>query len=76
MTAICDHSCMSEKPTKKGSEVSIRLPDESYSDAVIHEAITARVDDSNIRARSRATLLAAGVPIAVLDKVVPGDSLS
>ena len=69
MIALCDHSFMSKNQTGQGSEVCIRLPDESYSDAAIHEAIMAGVDDSDIRARTRAKLLAAGVPMADLDRV-------
>jgi hypothetical protein len=58
--------------TKKcGGEVCVKLPDGSYSDAQIHEQILSGVDTSDFEMATRAKLLAQGVPISVLDSVLP-----
>ena len=62
-----------KKPLTRGGEVCVPLADGSFCDAALHEAIMARVNDSdlNLKARTRAKLLATGVPVAVLDRVLP-----
>jgi hypothetical protein len=60
------------KTARDGGEVCVRQPDGSYSDAAIHEAIMAGVDDSEFRAQSRAKMHARGVPAAVLNRLYPG----
>jgi hypothetical protein len=62
---------MSENKTRRGGEACVQQPDGSYSDAAIHEEIMAGVDDSDIRARTRAKLHAVGVPAATLNGLFP-----
>jgi hypothetical protein len=59
------------KTVKSGGETCIKLADGTYSDVAIHDEIMAGVDDSDIRARSRAKLHAAGVPAAALNRLFP-----
>ena len=49
----------------------MRNPDYGYSDAALHEQMTEGVDDSDFRMQTRAKLLAAGIPVAALDRVLP-----
>ena len=44
------------------------------SNDVLHEQMTQGVDDYDLRMKSRAKLLAAGVPVAALDSVLPDKS--
>jgi hypothetical protein len=41
------------------------------SNARLHEQMTEGVDDFDFRMKTRAKLLAAGVPVAALDRVLP-----
>jgi hypothetical protein len=45
--------------------------DGSPSNAALHEQMTDGVDDSDIRARTRVELYAAGVPAAALNRLFP-----
>jgi hypothetical protein len=49
--------------------VSVQNPDGTYSNAAIHEEIMAGVDDLDIRASTRLKLLAAGIPVADLNRL-------
>jgi len=49
----------------------VRQPDGSYADTAIHGEIMSGVDDSDFCAKTRAKLLARGVPVSVLDRVLP-----
>lgn len=62
---------MSEKNTRRGGEVCVQQQDGSYSDAAIHDEIMAGVDDSDIRAKTRAALHAKGIPAAALNGLFP-----
>jgi hypothetical protein len=62
---------MNETALTHGSEVCVQLPDGGFSDAAIHDAIMAGVDDSDIRARTRAKLHAGGVPAEALNRLFP-----
>ena len=62
---------MAEKTNRRGGEACVEQQDGTYSDAAIHEEIMAGVDDSDIRARTRAELHAKGVPAAALNSVFP-----
>jgi len=57
--------------SKRGREVCVRQPDGSYADTAIHGEIMSGVDDSDFCAKTRAKLLARGVPVSVLDRVLP-----
>jgi hypothetical protein len=52
-------------------EACVASDDGECSDAALHEALTAGVEDSDLRAQTRAKLLAAGVPAAALDRLFP-----
>jgi hypothetical protein len=56
---------------KRSDGVCVVDADSSLSNAALHEQMTEGADDSDIRARTRAKLLAYGVPAAVLDRVLP-----
>jgi hypothetical protein len=60
-----------DKTKEIGGEACVRNADGTYSAAELHEAMTAGIDDSDIRARTRAQLLATGVPAADLNRVFP-----
>ena len=63
---------MPNEANSRGGEVCIELPDSrGYSDAEIHEQILNGVDTSEFEMTTRAKLLAQGVPISVLDRVLP-----
>jgi hypothetical protein len=59
------------KTAKSGAEACVQLANGTYSDAAIHEQMTAGVDDSDFRAETRAKLHAKGVPAAALNSVFP-----
>lgn len=59
------------KRAKTGGEACVQLANGTYSDAVIHEEIMAGVDDSDIRARTRARLLESGIPPSSLNGAFP-----
>lgn len=61
---------MNSQRDRKGGEACVRRADGTYSDAALHEELTAGVDDSDFRARTRAILLAAGLSEAALDRVL------
>jgi hypothetical protein len=65
---------MRDRQQSRGVEACILNPDGSFSAAALHEEMTAGVDDPDFRAQTRATLLAAGVPIADLDRVPPEET--
>jgi hypothetical protein len=65
------YSSVMKKTAKTGGEACIQLADGTYSDAAIHEEIMAGVDDSDIRARTRAKLHAAGITAAALNGLFP-----
>jgi hypothetical protein len=50
--------------------------DGSLSNAALHEALIAGVDDLDLRSRTRAKLLSKGLPLAVLDSVLPVNTTS
>jgi hypothetical protein len=62
---------MKDKPLTCGGEACVQNPDGSYSAAALHEQMTQGVDDHDFRMQTRAKLLAAGVPIADLDRAWP-----
>ena len=55
----------------RGGEACVQYPDGTISDSALHEEMTAGVDDSDIRAKTRSKLLAAGVPAEDLNRVFP-----
>jgi hypothetical protein len=62
---------LNDKNRRRGGEVCVQQPDGSYSDAAIHEQIMDGVDTSDFEMETRAKLLAKGVPVSVLDLVLP-----
>lgn len=59
------------KTAKRGGECCVRLADGTYSTDALHEQMTAGVDDSDIRAETRAWLHAKGLPAASLNGLFP-----
>lgn len=59
------------KTARTGGEACVQLANGTYSDAAIHEEIMAGVDDSDIRAKTRAELHAKGIPAAALNGLFP-----
>jgi hypothetical protein len=62
---------MNDKSSRPRGTVSVLRSDGSHSDIGLHEEMMAGVDDSDIRMRTRQTFLARGVPVEVLDRVLP-----
>lgn len=62
---------MVEKTNRRGGEVCVRLADGTYSADALHEQMTEGVDDSDIRAKTRAHLHAKGIPAAALNGLFP-----
>jgi hypothetical protein len=62
---------MNRDKVKRGYVACMQLPDGSYSDDEIHELMTAGVDDYDCRLQTRRRLIAAGVPIADMDRLIP-----
>jgi hypothetical protein len=62
---------MNENKTKCGGEVCVKNANGTYSADAIHEQMTAGVDDSDIRARTRDKLHARGIPAAALNGLFP-----
>lgn len=60
-----------EEANRRGGEVCVQQKNGTYSDAAIHEEIMADVDDSDIRAKTRARLHAEGLPASALNSVFP-----
>jgi hypothetical protein len=67
---------MNEKHLRRGGEACVQISGGGYSDAALHEQLTEGVDDSDFRMETRAKLLAQGVPISALDRVLPVRSKS
>lgn len=65
------HETKSDDCRKRGFEGCVLSADGTYSAVALHEALTEGVDDSDIRARTRAELHAAGVPAAALNRLFP-----
>lgn len=62
---------MSKRQSRKSDGAAVHNEDGSLSNARLHEEMTEGVDDSAIRARTRATLRAADVPIEDLNRLFP-----
>jgi hypothetical protein len=58
---------MNENKTRCGGEVCVKKADGTYSADALHEQMTAGVDDSDFRAKTRATLHAKGIPATALN---------
>jgi hypothetical protein len=58
------------QPKRRDSACFVAV-DGSLSNALLHEQMIKGVDDHDFRMQTRAELLAAGVPITVLDSVLP-----
>jgi hypothetical protein len=67
---------MVEKTNRCGGEVCVEQPDGSFSDAAIHEQILNGVDTYDFEMATWAKLRAQGVPVSVLDSVLPLKSRS
>ena len=59
------------KDNKSGGECCVQNGDGTFSDYPLQEQMVEGVDDYDFRMQTRAKLLAAGVPIAALDSVLP-----
>jgi hypothetical protein len=57
--------------TKKSDSAATVDKNGNLSNSALHEQMTEGVDDHDFRMQTRAKLLAAGVPVAVLDRVLP-----
>jgi hypothetical protein len=71
LLATISHSWTMNKRTRKPGAAGVRKVDGTYSADALHEAMTAGVDDSDIRARTRSKLLVQGVPVAALNGLFP-----
>jgi hypothetical protein len=66
-----DHVNNRREKKKAGGECCNQNADGTFSDYPLQEQMVEGVDDYDFRMQTRAKLLAAGVPIADLDKVLP-----
>ena len=57
--------------SKKTDAAATVDKDGKVSNSALHEQMTEGVDDYDFRMQTRAKLLAAGVPVATLDRVLP-----
>ena len=62
---------MSENKTRRGDAVCVKSADAAYSSDALHEQLVEGIDDSDIRARTRAKLHAKGIPAAALNGLFP-----
>jgi hypothetical protein len=62
---------MSDEQPKRSDGACVVLTDGSRSNAELHEQLTDGVDDRDIRAATRAELLASGMPAAHLNPLFP-----